>query len=99
MNKLDSLVTVEGTALVTLFCQQAYVTIMKVLSGVLGTLICYPYSKIGCYVCVQSYLKESKVLVQVDVNSNNRIPLSLCQTSDLHLVVEEIHHGLLQVNI
>lgn len=43
-----------------------------------------------------AHLQESKVLVLVNLHSQDGVARSLGQTPKAHLGVEEIHHGLLQ---
>lgn len=42
------------------------------------------------------HLKEGKVLILVDLNCKNRVPRRLSETTQTHLGIEEVHHGLLQ---
>ena len=38
--------------------------------------------------------KKSKVLIKVDLASQDWVSFSLSQTTEMHLLVEEIHHFL-----
>lgn len=48
-----------------------------------------------------SDLKEGKVLILVDLHCKDRVPRGLSKTTQTHLGIEEVHHGLLHrgVNI
>lgn len=45
---------------------------------------------------VFSHLKEGKILILVDLYCKDRVSRGLSKTTQTHLGIEEVHHGLLQ---
>lgn len=47
------------------------------------------------FIRILSHLKKGKILILVDLYCKDRVSRGLSKTTQTHLGIEEVHHGLL----